>query len=63
MQVLLLNFKGFYSLELYPNLSRIGLLTDKVRPLYDKLGVLDSKVMTDGDISWAELEKPLDLSA
>ena len=24
-----------------PNLSRIGLLTDKVRPLYDKLGVLE----------------------
>ena len=47
-----------------PNLSRIGLLTDKVRPLYDKLGVLEFESHSpDGDISWAELEKPLDLSA
>ena len=47
-----------------PNLSRIGLLTDKVRPLYDKLGVLEFESYDpDGDISWAELEKPLDLSA
>jgi hypothetical protein len=47
-----------------PNLSRIGLLTDKVRLLYDKLGVLEFESHSnDGDISWAELEKPLDLSA
>ena len=47
-----------------PNLSRIGLLTDKVRPLYDELGVLEFEShSSDGDISWADLEKPLDLSA
>ena len=47
-----------------PNLSRIGLLTDKVRPLYEELGVLEfESLSTDGDISWAELEKPLDQSA
>ena len=47
-----------------PNLSRIGLLTDKVRPLYEELGVLEfESFSTDGDISWAELEKPLDQSA
>ena len=47
-----------------PNLSRIGLLTNKVRPLYDQLGVLEFESHSnDGDISWAELEKPLDLSA
>ncbi|MEC8798866.1 MAG: ferritin-like domain-containing protein, partial [Pseudomonadota bacterium] len=46
-----------------PNLSRIGLLTDKVRPLYDKLGVLEFESHTAEDISWAELEKPLDQSA
>ena len=43
---------------------QIGLLTDKVRPLYDKLGVLEFEShSSDSDISWAELEKPLDLSA
>ena len=46
-----------------PNLSRIGLLTDKVRPLYDKLGVLEFESHSSEDISWAELEKPLDQSA
>jgi len=47
-----------------PNLSRIGLLTDKVRPLYDKLGVLGFEFESDdGDIEWAELEKPLNKSA
>ena len=46
-----------------PNLSRIGLLTDKVRPLYDKLGVLEFESHTAEDITWAELEKPLDLTA
>ncbi len=47
-----------------PNLSRIGLLTDKVRPLYEKLGVLEfESYSTDGDISWAELEKPLEFTA
>ena len=38
--------------------------TNKVRPLYDQLGVLEFESHSnDGDISWAELEKPLDLSA
>ena len=46
-----------------PNLSRIGLLTDKVRPLYEELGVLEFESHTSDDISWAELEKPLDLTA
>jgi hypothetical protein len=47
-----------------PNLSRIGLLTDRVRPLYEKLGVLEfESYSTDGDISWAELEKPLEIIA
>ena len=46
-----------------PNLSRIGLITDKVRPLYDELGVLDYESWpTDGDIDWASLKQPLDLS-
>ena len=46
-----------------PNLSRIGLLTEKVRPLYDELGVLEYENWpTDGDIDWVTLEQPLDFS-
>ena len=59
-----LEFQRLLFARVMPNLSRIGLLTDKVRPLYGKLGVLEFESHSnDGDISWAELEKPLDLSA
>ena len=59
----LFEFQRLLFSRVIPNLSRIGLLTDKVRPLYDKLGVLEFESHSpDGDISWAELEKPLDLT-
>jgi len=59
-----LEFQRLLFSRVMPNLSRIGLLTDKVRPLYDQLGVLEFESHSnDADISWAELEKPLDLSA
>ena len=59
-----LEFQRLLFARVMPNLSRIGLLTDKVSPLYDQLGVLEFESHSnDGDISWAELEKPLDLSA
>ncbi|HIE50028.1 MAG TPA: long-chain fatty aldehyde decarbonylase [Gammaproteobacteria bacterium] len=59
-----LEFQRLLFSRVVPNLSRIGLLTEKIRPLYDKLGVLEfESYSTDADISWAELEKPLDLSA
>ena len=46
-----------------PNLARIGLLTDKVKPMYDELGVLDYQDWpTDGEIDWASLSRPLDQS-
>ena len=47
-----------------PNLKRIGLLTDKVLPLYDKLN-LTSYMDADGEfeIEWAELNKPLETSS
>jgi hypothetical protein len=58
-----LEFQRLLFSRVVPNLSRIGLLTDKVRPLYDQLGVLEFESHTSDDISWAELEKPIDLSA
>jgi hypothetical protein len=46
-----------------PNLSKIGLLTEKVKPLYEELGVLDYQDWpTDGEIDWASLSRPLDQS-
>ena len=43
------------------NLNRIGLLTDKVRPKFEELGILDyENLATDGDIDWSALERPLD---
>ena len=44
-----------------PNLARIGLLTDKIRPKFESLGILDyENLATDGDIDWSALERPLD---
>lgn len=47
-----------------PNLKRIGLLTDKVMPLYEKLN-LTSYMDSDDEfeIEWAELNKPLETSS
>ncbi len=43
-----------------PNLKKIGLLTDTVRPLYEKLGVLlFENEVHDGEINWAVLEAPV----
>ncbi|MEZ5892714.1 MAG: ferritin-like domain-containing protein [Parvularculaceae bacterium] len=46
--------------RIMPNLKRVGLLTEKVRPKYDALGALKYENLA-GDvmIDWAELEKPL----
>jgi len=50
--------------RIIPNLKRIGLLTDRIRPKFEEMGVLDfENLATDGDIDWRELEKPLELSA
>jgi hypothetical protein len=44
-----------------PNLGRIGLLTDTIRPRFEELGILAYESLgNDGDIDWAALERPLD---
>ncbi len=54
------HFRNFLFTRIIPNLRRIGLLTDKVRPLFEELGILAYENMADdGDIDWAELQKPL----
>lgn len=46
--------------RIMPNLKRIGLLTDNVKPLWEALGVLDLQDLpSDGAINWEQLSKPL----
>jgi hypothetical protein len=46
--------------RIMPNLKRVGLLTERVRPKYETLGALKYEDLA-GDvmIDWAQLEKPL----
>ncbi|MDP1631016.1 MAG: ferritin-like domain-containing protein [Caulobacter sp.] len=53
-------FRDFLFERMIPNLKRIGLLTDSVRPKFEALGVLKFEdAVHDGLIDWATLEKPL----
>ena len=54
-------FRNLLFQRVVPNLKRIGLLTDKIRPKFEELGILDyENLATDGDIDWSALERPLD---
>ena len=54
-------FRNLLFQRVIPNLKRIGLLTDKIRPKFEALGILEfENLATDGDINWAALERPLD---
>ena len=54
-------FRNLLFTRILPNLKRIGLLTDKVKPLYDQLGLLKyENADSDFEIDWAELDKPLE---
>ena len=47
-----------------PNLMRIGLLTDAIRPKFEELGSLAfENLPDDGTIDWVELSKPLHADA
>ena len=56
-------FNNMLFSRVMPNLKKIGLLTDKVLPLYEKLN-LTSYIESESDfeIDWAELNKPLETS-
>jgi hypothetical protein len=55
-------FRNLLFQRVIPNLGRIGLLTEKVRPKFEALGILDyENLATDGDIDWSSLERPLDV--
>jgi hypothetical protein len=58
------DFLNMLYARIIPNLKRIGLLTDRIRPKFEEMGVLDfENLATDGDIDWRELEKPLEMTA
>ncbi len=53
-------FRNLLFQRVVPNLKRIGLLTDSVRPKFEQLGVLQYEDLADdGDIDWAALGAPL----
>ena len=54
------DFRNLLFSRIMPNLKRIGLLTDKVRPKFDSLGLLNYENLDhDGEIDWTRLSKPL----
>jgi ribonucleotide reductase beta subunit family protein with ferritin-like domain len=56
-------FRNLLFQRVIPNLKRIGLLTDSVKPKFEELGILEfENSVTDGDIDWSALERPLDTS-
>ncbi len=53
-------FRNLIFARVVPNLKRIGLLTDSIRPKFDALGLLDFESLPDdGMLDWEELSKPL----
>ncbi len=58
------SFNDFLFERMIPNLKRVGLLTDKVRPKFEALGVLKYETLPhDGQIDWTALEAPLETAA
>ena len=54
-------FRNFLFSRVIPNLSRIGLLTDEVRPKFEALGLLEYEHAPDDfECDWAEMKKPLE---
>lgn len=57
---LLVSFQKSLFSRIIPNLRRVGLLTERVKEKFDKIGFLAyADLPDDGDFNWAELSKPL----
>ncbi len=53
-------FRNMIFARVVPNLKRIGLLTDGIRPKFEELGLLEFEALPDdGHIDWDELARPL----
>ncbi len=56
-------FRDLLFQRVIPNLKRIGLMTDKIRPKFEEMGILDYEDLRDDyDIDWQAMERPLDVS-
>jgi hypothetical protein len=56
-------FRNLLFTRIMPNLNKVGLLTDSVKPLYEELGLMQfAGLGHDGEIDWAALEAPLLIS-
>ena len=56
-------FRNLLFQRVVPNLKRIGLMTEKIRPRFQELGILELEDLADdGDIDWMAMERPLDTS-
>ena len=54
-------FNNLLFAKIMPNLKRIGLLTDEVRPKFEALGLLEyENAPDDFECDWAEMKKPLE---
>lgn len=54
-------FRNLLFQRVVPNLKRIGLMTDEIRPKFEELGILEFESLPDdGDIDWKAMERPLD---
>lgn len=53
-------FRNLLFTRIMPNLEKVGLLTEAVKPLYEELGLMQfASLPNDGEIDWAALEAPL----
>ena len=53
-------FRNMIFARVVPNLKRIGLLTEAIRPKFDALGLLAFESLPDdGAFDWDELSRPL----
>ena len=53
-------FRNLLFTRIMPNLSRVGLLTEAVKPQYEELGLLQFAALpSDADIDWVALEAPM----
>ena len=53
-------FRNLLFTRIIPNLKKVGLITEGVRPLYAELGVLEyENLVDDGVIDWVKLAEPL----
>ena len=54
------SFRNLLFMRIMPNLQKVGLLTEMVKPRYAALGLMElAGLPSDAEIDWAELSRPL----